>query len=200
MVVKVLHWIAQSGSIVIMSIHQPSSSIVGLFDRMIFLSHGQTLYNDSPANLSHFFDEFGHQFPENENPYEFALDFIRELEEALFETQILVEFNKSWQALMNFHNNVSNMPSLSLEDAIKRSISQGKLVTSASAAATSDQNLKSSVPSFANPFWYEVLVLSQRLVINSRRMPEVFGLRLATIVVTGIVLGTMFRKVDNSSR
>ncbi|XWS55739.1 hypothetical protein CRYUN_Cryun09bG0026400 [Craigia yunnanensis] len=197
-VIKVLQRIAQSGSIVIMSIHQPSSRIVGLLDRMIFLSRGQILYSGSPENLPRFFNDFGHPFPEIGNPCEFALDFIRELEEAPSGTQNLVEFNKSWQALMNSNNNVSNKPSLSLEDAIKRSISQGKLVTGAT--AKSDQNLTSSVPSFANPSWFEVLVLFKRLLINSRRMPEVFGLRLATVIITGIVLGTMFWQVDNSPR
>ncbi|WRX22729.1 ABC transporter-like [Theobroma cacao] len=131
MVVKVLQRIAQSGSIVIMSVHQPSSRILGLLDSLIFLSHGQTLYSGSPANLPRFFNEFGHPFPENGNPSEFALDFIREQEETPFGTQKLVEFNKSWQASMNSNSNASNKPNLALRDAIKRSISRGKLVTGA---------------------------------------------------------------------
>lgn len=81
MVVKVLQRIAQSGSIVVMSIHQPSYRILNLLDRLIFLSHGQTVYGGSPANLPVFFREFGHPIPETENRTEFALDLIRELEE-----------------------------------------------------------------------------------------------------------------------
>lgn len=81
MVVKVLQRIAQSGSIVVMSIHQPSYRILSLLDRLIFLSHGQTVYGGSPANLPVFFGEFGHPIPESENRTEFALDLIRELEE-----------------------------------------------------------------------------------------------------------------------
>lgn len=81
MVVKVLQRIAQSGSIVVMSVHQPSYRILSLLDRLIFLSHGQTVYSGSPANLPIFFGEFGHPIPETENRTEFALDLIRELEE-----------------------------------------------------------------------------------------------------------------------
>ncbi|KAK6231511.1 hypothetical protein QUC31_011202 [Theobroma cacao] len=197
MVVKVLQRIAQSGSIVIMSIHQPSSRILGLLDRLIILSHGQALYSSSPANLSQFFSDFGHPIPEKENPSEFALDFIRELEGAPSGTQNLVEFNKSWQTLTNVNDNIaSNRPSLALKDAISRSISRGKLVSGA--IATSDLDHSSSVPSFANPFWIEVLVLSRRLLTNSRRMPAKFGVRLGTIMVTGIVLATMFWQLDDS--
>ncbi|XWS55740.1 hypothetical protein CRYUN_Cryun09bG0026500 [Craigia yunnanensis] len=101
MVVKVLQRIAQSGSIVIMSIHQPSYRILDLLDRLLFLSQGQTLYSGSPANLSEFFSDFGHPIPENENPAEYAFDFIRELEETPSESHNLAEFNKLWQAVKN---------------------------------------------------------------------------------------------------
>ncbi|KAG0479169.1 hypothetical protein HPP92_013888 [Vanilla planifolia] len=80
MVVKVLQRIAQSGSIVIMSIHQPSYRIITLLDRLLFLSRGQTVYSGVPAGLPLYFSEFGRPIPENENWAEFALDLIRELE------------------------------------------------------------------------------------------------------------------------
>jgi len=48
-VVKVLQRIAQSGSIIIMSIHQPSYTILGLLDHLIFLSHGNTVYSGTKS-------------------------------------------------------------------------------------------------------------------------------------------------------
>ncbi|OMO72695.1 ABC transporter-like protein [Corchorus capsularis] len=197
MVVKVLQRIARSGSIVIMSIHQPSYRIMSLLDRLIFLSHGNTVYSGSPANLPPFFAEFGHPIPENENRTEFALDLIRELEETPGGTKSLVEFNKSWQARKHRRNGFSNGPNLSLKDAISASISRGKLV---SGATNNDSNLTSSVPTFANPFWIEMIVIAKRSLLNSRRMPELFGIRLGAVVVTGIILATMFWKLDNSPR
>ncbi|KAE8684810.1 ABC transporter G family member 6 [Hibiscus syriacus] len=198
MVVKVLKRIAQSGSIVIMAIHQPSSRILGLIDRLIILSHGRTLYNDSPANLSRFFSDFGQPIPRNENPSEFALDLIRELEETPSVTQNLFEFNKSWKASsMDDTDGDDDIASnkrttLPLKDAIGKSISRGKLVSRGGV------NQSLSVPSFANPFYIEVMVLSKRLLTNSRRMPAKFAVRLGTITVTGIVLATMFWQLDNS--
>ncbi|CAL1354382.1 unnamed protein product [Linum trigynum] len=49
MVVKVLQLIAQSGNIVIMTVHQSSYKILELLDRLLFLSHGQTVYSGSPT-------------------------------------------------------------------------------------------------------------------------------------------------------
>ncbi|KAL9396888.1 hypothetical protein Peur_011141 [Populus x canadensis] len=196
MVVKVLQRIAQRGSIVIMSVHQPSYRILTLLDRLIFLSHGQTVYAGSPGSLPEFFSQFGHPIPENENRTEFALDLIRELEEAPEGTKTLVEFNKSWQVMKNPKNRNFNAPKLSLKDAISASISRGKLVS----GAPNNSSLTSSVPTFANPLWIEMMVISKRSLLNAKRMPELFGIRLGAVLVTGIILATVFYHLDNSPR
>ncbi|KAM7499218.1 hypothetical protein LguiA_023632 [Lonicera macranthoides] len=199
MVVKVLQRIAQSGSIVIMSVHQPSSRIVGLFDRLLLLSRGQTVYGGSPANLPSFFSDFGKPIPENENRIEFALDCTRELEASPCGTKTLVEFNKSWyNSRISSHQNSTETPThgLSLKDAITASISRGKLVS----GATSESTTTSMVPTFANPLWTEIGVLSKRTITNSRRMPEIFGVRLGAILITGFILATVFWHLDDSPK
>ncbi|KAL0456682.1 UNVERIFIED_CONTAM: ABC transporter G family member 1 [Sesamum latifolium] len=195
MVVKVLQRIAQSGSIVIMSIHQPSYRIMGLLDRMIFLSRGKTVYSGPPSNLPLFFSDFGHPIPDSENRTEFALDLIRELEGSPGGTKSLVEFNKSWQALErgNQINPTANVSNLSLKEAITASISRGKLVSGSNGST-------SMIPTFTNPSWFEFAVLSKRSFTNSRRMPELFGVRLAALVVTGFILATVFWRLDRSPK
>ncbi|RWR95510.1 ABC transporter G family member 6 [Cinnamomum micranthum f. kanehirae] len=197
MVVKVLQRIAQSGSIVIMSVHQPSYRILGLLDRLIFLSRGQTVYSGPPSSLPLFFEEFGHPIPEKDNRTEFALDLIRELEGSSGGTKRLVEFNKSWEGTKFPRNPLSEKsPGYSLKDAISASISRGKLVS----GATSDTESASSVPTFANPFWIEMMVLTKRSATNTRRMPELFGIRLGAVLVTGFILATIFWRLDNSPK
>ncbi|KAJ1436410.1 P-loop containing nucleoside triphosphate hydrolase [Sesbania bispinosa] len=199
MVVKVLQRIAQSGSIVIMSVHQPSYRILGLLDRMIFLSRGQTVYSGSPLQLPLFFAEFGHPIPESDNRTEFALDLIRELEGSPGGTKSLVEFNKSWQSMTKLHpvDASEQRNGMSLKEAISASISRGKLV---SGATNTNTNPSSMVPTFANPFWIEMATLSKRSFTNSRRMPELFGIRLGAVMVTGFILATMFWQLDNSPK
>ncbi|KAF7822316.1 ABC transporter G family member 6-like [Senna tora] len=209
MVVKVLQRIAHTGSIVVMSVHQPSSRILTLLDQMIFLSRGQTVFSGSPMQLPLFFSEFGHPIPENENRTEFALDLIRELEGSPGGTKSLVEFNKSWQSMKNsgiLKTEVNYIPSqshqnqLSLKEAISASISRGKLVPGATNTNINTSPASSLVPTFANPFWIEMGKLSERSFTNSRRMPELFGIRFAAIFVTGFILATMFWQLDNSPK
>ncbi|KAJ6400539.1 hypothetical protein OIU84_016063 [Salix udensis] len=154
------------------------------------------LFGGSPGSLPEFFGQFGHPIPENENRTEFALDLIRELEEAPDGTKTLVEFNKSWQTMNNPMNRTRNVSKLSLKDAISASISRGKLVS----GAPNNSNLTSSVPTFANPLWTEMMVLSKRSLLNAKRMPELFGIRLGAVLVTGIILATVFYHLDNSPR
>ncbi|CAA7046257.1 unnamed protein product [Microthlaspi erraticum] len=194
MVVKVLQRVAQSGSIVIMSIHQPSYRILGLLDKLIFLSRGNTVFSGSPTNLPRFFSEYGHPIPENGNRTEFALDLIHELEDSTEGTKDLVEFHKQWRAKQNSSSQSRrNSINVSLKDAINASISKGKLFSGAT-------NLKSSFQTFANPFWTEMVVIGKRSMLNSRRQPELFGTRLGAVLVTGTILATIFWKLDNSPR
>ncbi|KAF2295895.1 hypothetical protein GH714_034985 [Hevea brasiliensis] len=112
-------------------------------------------------------------------------------------TKSLVEFNKSWQNMKHTPNTEPDRHGLSLKEAISASISKGKLV---SGATNNDASPNSMVPTFANPFWIEMAVLSRRSVTNSRRMPELFGIRLGAVLVTGFILATMFWRLDNSPK
>ncbi|KAE8679461.1 ABC transporter G family member 16 [Hibiscus syriacus] len=192
MIVKALQRIAQSGSIVIMSVHQPSYRILGSVDRLIILSRGRTVYSGLTTNMSLYLSDFGHPIPENENKIEFALDLIWELEESLEGTKSLVEFNKSWQR----RNSEPDRQISSLKEAISISISRGKLVS----GVTIDAGSTSMVPTFANSVWKEITVLSIRSIRNSRRMPEVFGIRLAAVLLTGLILSSIFWQLDNSPK
>ncbi|KAI4966088.1 hypothetical protein ZWY2020_046609 [Hordeum vulgare] len=123
---------------------------------------GRTVYAGTPAGLMPFFHEFGKPIPDNENPAEFALDTIRELERQHDGTALLADFNARWQANHRMIEDVNTMP---LEVAISESVSRGKLV------AGTVTGTASSVPTFANPLTVEVWVLIKRSFTNTRRMP-----------------------------
>ncbi|KAH9326051.1 hypothetical protein KI387_006229, partial [Taxus chinensis] len=194
MVVKTLQRIARTGSVVILSIHQPSYRILGLLDRLILLAHGQTVFSGSPERLTPYFAEFGRPVPENENSTEFAIDLIQELEASPAGIKPLVEFFKTWRKSSSYGEIRESSPaegrrSLSLKEAITASIARGKLVTDSG-----------HVADFANPPWVEISVLTKRAFTNMRRTPELFLMRLGTVMVTGFLLATIFWKLDHSPK
>ncbi|KAJ0234444.1 hypothetical protein HA466_0274630 [Hirschfeldia incana] len=192
MVVQVLKRIAQSGSIVVMSIHQPSARIIELLDRLIILSRGKNVFSGSPASLPHFLSKFGHTIPEKENITEFALDLVRKLEGSTEGTRELVEFNEKWQQDHNLGLISHSAPQgLSLKEAIIESVSRGKLVSGSSGA---------NLTSYTNPSLFETFILAKRYMRNWIRMPELLGTRVAIVMVTAFLLATVYWKLDDTPR
>ncbi|KAI3879708.1 hypothetical protein MKX03_014198 [Papaver bracteatum] len=177
MVAKILQQIARTGKIVIMSVHQPSSRVVGLFDHLIFLSQGETVYYGTPTDLSVFLSEFGHPMTENGETTEFMLDLYRNLEGLPGGTKSIVEFNKSWQTIRNHPYNSKHSNGLDLPTRVNGSGSK-----------------------FANSFWIEIIVLMKRSVINSKRSPEILLVRVAGAVASGSVLASTFWHPDKTER
>jgi ABC-type multidrug transport system ATPase subunit len=76
-VMKVLRQLAQSGRTVICTIHQPKSSTFALFDDIVLLSEGLTIYSGQVNDAeSHFLQAAGLSCPNNCNLAEFFLDCI----------------------------------------------------------------------------------------------------------------------------
>ncbi|KAL6864701.1 hypothetical protein ACP4OV_015852 [Aristida adscensionis] len=196
MVVQVLRRVAQSGSVVTMTIHQPSARILGILDRLLLLSRGRTVYSGAPAGLKPFFSDFVAPIPENENPAEFALDSIRELERQPDGAAALAEFNAKWQQSTGSQDR-KLVSTMGLDLAIARSVSQGKLVAGSGSGGAASSG---AVPTFANPPWTEVWVLIKRSFTNTARMPELFAMRLGTIMVTGVILATIFWRLDDTPK
>ncbi|KAM7471071.1 hypothetical protein LguiA_009254 [Lonicera macranthoides] len=81
-VVEKVKDIAQSGSIVLMTIHQPSFRIQMLLDHVAVLARGRLIYSGSPTALPGHLSGFGRSVPENENSLEYLLDVIKEYDES----------------------------------------------------------------------------------------------------------------------
>ncbi|KAI4994023.1 hypothetical protein ZWY2020_008336 [Hordeum vulgare] len=166
---------------------------------------GKTVYYGPPAALPPFFSEFGHPIPDGENPAEFALDHIRELEGTQAGTKDLVQFNKSWQekplsrAVSAASTSTLGKPALSLKEAISLSIARGKLV-SGSSGSSPEMAATTEVATYANPWWVEVWVLTRRAFTNTWRTPELLVIRFGAVVVTGFILATIFWRLDNTPK
>ncbi|KAJ0245766.1 hypothetical protein HA466_0181820 [Hirschfeldia incana] len=198
MVVKVLRRIARSGSMVIMSIHQPSARIMDLLDRLIILSRGKSVFSGSPTSLPQFLSDFGHPVPEKGNITEFALDLVRELEGSTQGTNELVEFNEKWEKNQSPRATPMTTPykALSLKESITASVSRGKLVS----GSTSSNPISMETASYANTPLVETYILSKRYLKNWSRSPELIISRLVTVLVTGLFLATIYWRLDNTPR
>lgn len=67
-VVQVLSNLAKSGRTVICTIHQPSSQLYLMFDRVMFMAGGKTAFLGTPKDAIQFFEDAGFACPRNFNP------------------------------------------------------------------------------------------------------------------------------------
>jgi len=58
---------------IICTIHQPSSEVFSLFDKLLLLNRGQVIFNDTTKSLPGYFARVGHTIPMNFNPADHIL-------------------------------------------------------------------------------------------------------------------------------
>ena len=75
---KTISKLAKHGRTVVLTIHQPSSNIFGLFDKLLLLSRGRVAYFGEAQKAVPYFENIGHPCPIGYNPADFLMDVITE--------------------------------------------------------------------------------------------------------------------------
>ncbi|KAJ3066294.1 ATP-binding cassette sub- G member 2 [Podochytrium sp. JEL0797] len=161
------------GIIVLMTIHQPRTEILELFDKIILLSMGKTLFfGPTNAALEHF-AELGHPLPAKTNPSDFFLDIItmdlRTSEKKEKSLAIIEKFHAAYQKKYATH--VSPFPSQLL-------------------AVNSKYVWPLSWPE-------ELFVLLGRNMKDVMRNKGVIGATIGQAVFLVILIGFVFFRLDN---
>ncbi|KAH7568028.1 hypothetical protein JRO89_XS07G0218100 [Xanthoceras sorbifolium] len=71
---QMLHTIAEAGKTVITTIHQPSSRLFGMFDKLILLGKGSSIYSGKASEAMPYFSSIGCSPLISMNPAEFLID------------------------------------------------------------------------------------------------------------------------------
>lgn len=211
MVVETLKHIAETGSIVIFSIHQPSDRILGLIDNLIILANGQMIYMGHPGDLTAYFTAFNHGYPipaSHGNAAEFAIDLIQILSSMPEGIRPLVTRYK----VASTYSNLRALESTSamqtkrhpatptgVAGAIAASISKGRLMA-ATGYVEHCNDSTTLVLKFANTRSEEIKFLTWRCITNIRRTPELFYTRLGTVTISGVLLATIFWQLDHTPK
>ncbi|XP_078505810.1 ATP-binding cassette sub-family G member 8 [Lissotriton helveticus] len=92
--VTTLSRLARGNRLVVLSIHQPRSDIFQLFDLVLLLSSGTTIYSGAACDMVQYFTSIGYPCPRYSNPADFYVDLTsidrrsRELEEECLEKTV----------------------------------------------------------------------------------------------------------------
>ncbi|XP_075159333.1 protein white-like [Haematobia irritans] len=75
-VVQVLKKLSERGKTVILTIHQPSSELFELFDKILLMAEGRVAFLGTPNEAVDFFSFIGAQCPTNYNPADFYVQVL----------------------------------------------------------------------------------------------------------------------------
>jgi ABC-type multidrug transport system ATPase subunit len=166
--------------LVIASIHQPSTATFNLFDKLLLLSLGSTIYNGPVSDVTRFFAAQGCEIPTYTNPAEHVLELVNTdfaTDQAAAESK-LRGLQEGWEG---------STESRSLNEEIE-SVKSG--TTSPRAKLVEDHERLSAAQKFLVPF-----TLVHRNFIKSYRDVIAYGIRIAMYLGLAIMMGTVWLRL-----
>lgn len=182
-VIKILKDIATlKNRTVICTIHQPSSELFQLFDDILLLSNGRTMYHGTVEGSLSYFESVGFKCPKFTNPADFI--FMEILNNEIDSEDTATESNKDRiERLLNHWDN-SSENQLVLE-ACKNRLTSGIDLAS-----------KRTKSSFLTQYSY----LYMRASKNAFRNPLIVRTKIAQTFVTSLIVGLLYLKKDGQGR
>ncbi|KAJ3093910.1 ATP-binding cassette sub- G member 2 [Phlyctochytrium planicorne] len=197
-----------TGRIVIATIHQPSHELLNLFDKIILLSGGSTVYFGSPLDAVSYFTSLGYPLSRpNQNPADFFMDQLtidssKSDEEMKKDIERIDELQKAY----NLH--AKNNSPTSLKEGPVKDLDKVKLVDDildqeekeslAMASPAMVEEIKSIY--WANSWFQEFSLLFNRSWLQFiRQKGMVIALLIRTIILV-LLIGFTFVRIKNDQR
>lgn len=173
------------GRTIILSIHQPGFRIMKLFNSILLLANGSSLHHGTVEQLSTRLRLLGLHPPLHVNVLEFAIDSIEAIIQEE-EKSPSTPNNKAGdeEQLLHLRCGESKTGNFTLQQLFQ----QSKVVDQE--AIIKDLDLVEE--SFANSRMRETMILTHRFWKNIYRTKELFALRSVQMLVSGLVLGSIF--------
>lgn len=179
-VVNYLRAVARRNNlIVVCSIHQPSSAIFNLFDKLLLLSGGRTQYFGPVDGVLSHYASIGMPFPNHVNPAEHLLELVNVdfAQDRALAARRLQGLQQAWD--------VSKLAKANHRAMVEMTENED----SDSGFTVESVEKKPSLPSLT-------LTLLHRSFVKSYRDVVAYGIRLAMYTCLGIMMGTVWLRLD----
>jgi len=185
--------LADNGRLVISVIHQPRSSIYNMFDKLLLLSEGRTMYFGPSADAVGHFARLGHDCPSSFNPADYFLDILSPdnrtdgLEKA--SSQLISTLGDAWSG--QEAKGARLVPGKSAEDSLEA----GTI-----AAASSDINKSNDIVEVGNTF--DITKFSRNLMLlcwrswaEQSRDVVTLGIKCMVVTFFALIIGGIYSNI-----
>ncbi|KAK3405550.1 hypothetical protein EUGRSUZ_K01784 [Eucalyptus grandis] len=193
-VTRALRNIADEGKIIICSMHQPSSEVFDLFDDLLLLSSGETVFLGEAKMAIEFFAEAGFACPRRKNPADHFLWCISLDFDSVTATLLLSPRTCQNPASSGFSMRmktaeikatlIQSYKSSEYSSAVRRKMQE--------IAATKDYQVCQLNKNTNSSKWKQLRILTHRSFINMYRDIGYSWLRITFYVLSSISTGTLY--------
>jgi len=193
-IVEVLKKLANEGICVICTLHQPSSQIWALIDKIFLLAKGYTCYLGSTDGAKGFFESTGKMMPTNNyNPADYYIFQIN----SDFDSSISpAKLNQSYNEWLSSDKSKDFEALKERKDSAEMPLST-RHGEAAHLAGPGGNTFKPAAKRRANGF-EKCLSLCQRNLINSIKNPGILGVRLFMYTMLTFMVGFMYFDLGDS--
>ncbi|XP_014673305.1 PREDICTED: protein white-like [Priapulus caudatus] len=176
-VVSVLRDMASHGKTILCTIHQPSSEVFTMFDRLLLLAEGRTVFLGAREDALPFFSRLSRHCPEDYNPADY---YIQQLAVVPGKESASREFIR--EAADVFDNS-------DCASEVRRAIAE---CGSHKQAIIKFENAMSSNPRYKVSWWQQLWILLQRTMLGQVRVPILIGVRIGRRLALALMIGLVY--------
>lgn len=180
------------GRTIILSIHQPGFRIVKLFNSILLLANGSVLHQGTVDQLGSRLRLMGLELPPCCNIVEFAIESLEEIQQQQQQQQQKLSVLALQQQTLQ-QSAAAPGCTQQRRKTLQQLFLQSKVMDEESALMGAELE----TCNYANSRWGEVIILSHRFSKLVFRTRELFACRTLQMLVSGLVLGSIFFNLDH---
>ncbi|XP_071720963.1 ABC transporter G family member 5 [Rutidosis leptorrhynchoides] len=182
------------GKTVVLSIHQPGFRIIKLFNSILLLANGTVLHQGTVDELNHSLRLIGLEPPVHVNILEFAIDSVDLMQQEKNHKSTLLNLEQEISIPTN-KREVTTQGRFTLQQLFQQSKVSFIDQDHESQELEQEQELMIR-EDFANSRFCETIILTHRFWKNVSRTKELFACRTLQMLISGLVLGSIFYNLD----
>ncbi|KAK4492356.1 hypothetical protein RD792_003160 [Penstemon davidsonii] len=198
-VIQGLKNIASSGKTIISSIHQPSSEVFSLFDDLLLLSNGETIYIGEANKALKFFADAGFPCPSRRNPADHFLRCINSdfdnVNNTLMGSQRFKERKYTYCPTMNL---ATSEIRASLLYFYQKSKSTARVQARIRELSDKEGIVIEKTSGRKATWWKQLTTLTKRSFTNMTRDFGYYWLRILVFITVSICVGSVFYNVGSN--
>ncbi|KAG0712294.1 Protein scarlet [Chionoecetes opilio] len=206
--VRMMKEMAARGKTILCTIHQPSTDVFLMFDKLLLLAEGRLAYMGSSNGALEFLDGLGHKCPSTFNPADFYIHTLavqpghelrsRERIKRVCDNFAVSAYAKDVELIIQYQDN--RFLQFADQKSYDGSYSPATSDT-ASTGSTQDSIVQiiKQIPQLPG-WWTQMYWLWWRAVLDSYRNPAVHGIRILQKIVMAFLIGVCYSGVEISQR